>query len=111
MLFKNIRIKPWIKKFAIIAIISELGIFLFLSINIIGMGLNLLFTPILSDMAGIFFGEYILGILITVGITTFVSKYGSKIQLVYELTRLIALLAIIPGLISLSVIFIHPNYD
>ena len=106
MLLQNIRIKSWIKRIVVIAILSGLGIFLVLGLNVVGIGLLFLSDPFLSEMTGIYFAAYLICIIITIGITSFVSKYGSKIQLVYELTNFIALIASILGLISLSFIFL-----
>jgi len=53
---------------------------------------------------------YFICIVLTISVTTFITKFGSKIQLVYELTNFIALIAIIPGLIYISLNFlINPN--
>jgi len=59
-----------------------------------------------DDQVMIYFFEYIISIAITISITIFLIKYGSKIQLVYETTGLIALTAVIPGLISISINFL-----
>jgi len=59
-----------------------------------------------DDQVMIYFFEYIISVAITISITIFLTKYGSKIQLVYETTGLIALTAVIPGLISISINFL-----
>ena len=111
MLLQNIRIKIWIKIIVIIVILSEMGIFLFLVLNVINMGFTLPSIPGLSELAGIYIVAYLICTIVTVGLTTFISKYGSKIQLVYELTNFIALIASILGLISISFIFLINPLD
>jgi len=111
MVFKNIKIKPWIKIAFEIVFLIELVIFFVLSLNVLGIEFQFITTPALSDIAGIYFTQYILGILITTGITIFVSKYGSKIQLIYELTNFIGIIAIFPGLIYIAINFILEPVD
>jgi len=111
LLLQNIRIKIWIKIIVIIVILSEMGIFLFLVLNVINMGFTLPSIPGLSELAGIYIVAYLIGTIVTVGLTTFISKYGSKIQLVYEFTNFIALIASILGLISISFIFLINPLD
>jgi len=111
LLLQNIRIKIWIKIIVIIVILSEMGIFLFLVLNVINMGFTLPSIPGLSELAGIYIVAYLIVTIVTVGLTTFISKYGSKIQLVYELTNFIALIASILGLISISFIFLINPLD
>ena len=111
MLLQNIRIKIWIKIIVIIVILSEMGIFLFLVLNVINMGFTLPSIPGLSELAGIYIVAYLTVTIVTVGLTTFISKYGSKIQLVYEFTNFIALIASILGLISISFIFLINPLD
>ena len=111
MLLKNIRIKIWIKIIVIIVILSEMGIYLFMVSNVIDMGFTLPSIPGLSELAGVYIVAYLLGTLVTVALTTFISKYGSKIQLIYELTNFIALIASILGLISISFIFLINPLD
>ncbi|MHA2289070.1 MAG: hypothetical protein ACXABG_09805, partial [Promethearchaeota archaeon] len=106
MVFKNIRIKPWIKITFAIVFLTELIIFIILSLNVLGLGLLFLTIPRLSEIVGIYFIQYLSGILITMGFTVFAAKYGSKIQLVYELTNYIALIAIFPGLIYIAINFL-----
>jgi len=111
LLLQNIRIKIWIKIIVIIVILSEMGIFLFLVLNVINMGFTLPSIPSLSELAGIYIVAYLICMIVTVSLTTFISKYGSKIQLVYELTNFIALIASILGLISISFIFLINPLD
>jgi len=106
MVFKNIRIKNWIKITFIVAFLIEMVIFIILSSNVLGIWFLFLTIPSLSEIAGIYFAQYILGILITIGITIFAAKYGSKIQLVYELTNYIALIASFPGMIYIAINFL-----
>ena len=106
MVFKNIRIKPWIKITFIIAFLIEMVIFIILSLNVLGNGFLFLTSSSLSEIVGIYFSQYIIGILIIIGLTVFATKYGSKIQLVYELTNYIALIAIFPGLIYITINFL-----
>jgi len=79
----------------------------------IGIFLNLFFKVYRSQMISIPPEElminlsvYLILILLTISITTFVTKFGSKIQLVYEATNLIVLIATIPGIISISLNFL-----
>ena len=84
----------------------------------ISIFLNLLFkifrTSLFSlpeELIIIYLLEYFMGVLLTISITVFVTKYGSKIQLVYEATDLIGLTAALPGLIYISLNFlISPIY-
>jgi len=84
----------------------------------IGIFLNLLFkvfrTSLISlpeELVMIYLLEYFMGIVLTISITIFITKYGSKIQLVYDATDLIGLTAAIPGLIYISLNFlISPTY-
>ena len=111
MVFNNIRIKPWIKIAFTVGFLIEMVIFIILSIIIIGIGFSFLTISSLSDIVGIYFSQYFLGILILVAFTIFAAKFGSKIQLVYELTNYIALLAIFPGLIYIAFNFIIDPID
>ena len=65
---------------------------------------NSVFNPEDEIMINLF--VYFISIVLTISITTFFTKLGSKIQLVYEMTNLFALIAVIPGLIYLSLNFI-----
>jgi len=83
-------------------ILSGIGIFL-------NLFLKVFLTSLISlpdDEKMIIISIYVISIVVTISITTFVVKYGSKIQLVYEVTNLIALIAAIPGLISISLNFL-----
>jgi len=82
-------------------------------LSVIGIFLNLFFmvfrTGLISlpeDEMMIYLLDYFLGIVLTISITTFFTKYGSKIQLVYEATNLIGLIATIPGMIYISINFL-----
>jgi peptide/nickel transport system ATP-binding protein/oligopeptide transport system ATP-binding protein len=79
----------------------------------IGIFFNLFFKVFLEaietiplEEQGIYLLAYIVGVGVTISITIFFAKLGSKIQLVYELTNMIALIAVIPGLIYISVNFL-----
>ena len=84
----------------------------------ISIFLNLLFkifrTSLFSlpeELIIIYLLEYFMGVLLTISITVFVTKYGSKIQLVYDATDLIGLTAALPGVIYISLNFlISPTY-
>ena len=65
-----------------------------------------LISSIPDDEIMINISLYFLAIALTISITAFFTKLGSKIQLVYESTNLIALIAVIPGLISISLNFL-----
>ncbi len=106
MVFKNIRIKPWIKITFTLVFFIEMVFFIILSLNVLGIGFLFLTIPSLSEIVGIYFSQYFIGILLTLAITIFAAKYGSKIQLVYELTNFIPLIAIFPGLIYIAINFI-----
>jgi len=84
----------------------------------ISIFLNLLFkifrTSLFSlpeELIIIYLLEYFMGVLLTISITVFVTKYGSKIQLVYDATDLIGLTAAIPGLIYISLNFLISPTD
>jgi oligopeptide/dipeptide ABC transporter ATP-binding protein len=49
---------------------------------------------------------YLISLLILSSVTAFLAKFGSKIQLVYERTNFITLIAILPGLITISIFFL-----
>ena len=84
----------------------------------ISIFLNLLFkifrTSLFSlpeELIIIYLLEYFMGVLLTISITVFVTKYGSKIQLVYDATDLIGLTAALPGLIYISLNFLISPTD
>ena len=82
-------------------VLSGIGILLNLFFKVFQTSLSL---P--DDQVMIYFFEYIISVVITISLTIFFIKYGSKIQLVYETTGLIALTAVIPGLIFISINFL-----
>ena len=84
----------------------------------ISIFLNLLFkifrTSLFSlpeELIIIYLLEYFMGVLLTISITVFVTKYGSKIQLVYDATDLIGLTAALPGVIYISLNFLISPTD
>ena len=88
-------------------ILSGIGIFFNLVFKVFRT--NLIFNS--DDEVMINLSLYFIGIVLTISITTFFTKLGSKIQLFYEQTNFIALIAVIPGLISISLNFlISPTY-
>jgi len=84
----------------------------------ISISLNLLFkvfrTSLISlpeELLIIYLLEYFMGVLLTISIAIFITKYGSKIQLVYDATDLIGLTAAIPGVIYISLNFLISPTD
>jgi oligopeptide/dipeptide ABC transporter ATP-binding protein len=79
----------------------------------IGIFLNLFFKVFRSQLISVPDEElminlsvYFILLILTISITTFIAKFGSRIQLVYKFTNLIAIIGIIPGLISISLNFL-----
>ena len=83
-------------------ILSGIGIFL----NLFFMVFRTSLISLPEDVMTIYLLDYFIGILLTISITVFFTKYGSKIQLVYEATNLIGLIVAIPGLIYISINFL-----
>ena len=101
------RIKKDIKKALITItiiqiILSGIGIFFNLIFKVFVT--NITFNPDDEIIINLFI--YFVSILLTISITIFFTKVGSKIQLVYEVTNLIGLIAVIPALIYISLNFI-----
>lgn len=83
-------------------ILSGIGIF----INLFFMVFRTSLISLPEDEMTIYLLDYFIGIVLTISITVFFTKYGSKIQLVYEATNLIGLIVAIPGLIYISINFL-----
>jgi len=83
-------------------ILSAISIFL----NLLFMVIRTSLVSLADDEIMIYLLEYFMSVIVTIGITIFITKYGSKIQLIYKATDLIGLIAAIPGLIYISINFL-----
>ncbi|MHA2182417.1 MAG: oligopeptide/dipeptide ABC transporter ATP-binding protein, partial [Promethearchaeota archaeon] len=88
------------------AILLGIGIFFNLFIKLLQLYIYILPSIHPEEEIMILLTIYLISLLILCGIAAFLAKYGSKIQLVYETTNFIALIAFTPGLITISIFFL-----
>jgi oligopeptide/dipeptide ABC transporter ATP-binding protein len=100
-------------KRALIAIITIQiilsGISIFFNLVFKVFRINLISIPEEERMVNLFI--YFISIVLTISITTLFIKLGSRIQLVYEMTNWLALMAVIPGMIYISLNFLIDPTD